>query len=204
MTRHKYQRIARLYDLLDLPFEYGRYRPLRRHVFDGLSGQVLDAGVGTRRNFEFYPAAAEVTGIDLSAAMLDRARLRRERTGANVNLAEMNVLQTAFRDHQFDAIVSTFMFCVLDDALQLPALIELRRICKTGGSIRVLEYAMPKNAWKQGVMRLWAPWVCFAYGATFDRRTEQYLAAAGLDLVEERFLYRDIIKLVVARPTAGT
>ena len=32
----KYQRIAPLYDILELPFEYGRYRRLRRLVFDGL------------------------------------------------------------------------------------------------------------------------------------------------------------------------
>jgi hypothetical protein len=49
-------------------------------------------------------------------------------------------------------------------------------------------------------MRLWAPWVRWAYGATFDRATEGYLAEAGLEAVETRFLYRDIIKLIVARP----
>jgi len=203
MSRYKYQRIARLYDLLDLPFEYRRYRPIRRHLFEGISGRILDAGVGTGRNFDFYPEGAEVTGIDLSAAMLERARQRRDLTGAPVELAEMDVLRTAFPDRQFDAIVATFLFCVLDDSLQLPALVELRRICEPGGTIRLLEYATPGDPWKRRMMRLWAPWVRFAYGATFDRRTEQYMPAAGLDIVEERFLYQDIIKLIVARP-AGT
>jgi len=32
----QYQRIAPFYDLLELPFEYARYRRLRRLVFDGL------------------------------------------------------------------------------------------------------------------------------------------------------------------------
>jgi len=49
-------------------------------------------------------------------------------------------------------------------------------------------------------MRLWAPWVRLVYGATFDRNTEQYVDAAGLELTEERFLYQDIIKLLVLRP----
>lgn len=49
-------------------------------------------------------------------------------------------------------------------------------------------------------MKLWAPWVRFAYGAEFDRNTEQYLEAAGLDLVEKKFLYKDIIKLLRVRP----
>ncbi len=46
-TKKSYNRIARLYDVFDLPFEYGRYRPIRRHVFKGLAGHILDAGVGT-------------------------------------------------------------------------------------------------------------------------------------------------------------
>ena len=41
----------------------------------------------------------------------------------------------AFPDRHFDAIVATFLFCVLDDELQLPALRELKRICKPDGVI---------------------------------------------------------------------
>jgi hypothetical protein len=35
----RYQRIAPFYDLLDLPFEYGRYRYIRPLLFQGLSGR---------------------------------------------------------------------------------------------------------------------------------------------------------------------
>ena len=88
-----YNHIARLYDILDLPFEYGRYKPLRRVLFDGLNGTLLDAGVGTGRNFPFYPDGSKVTGIDLSPAMLNRARQRREKLGIAVDLREMNVMK---------------------------------------------------------------------------------------------------------------
>ncbi len=50
-------------------------------------------------------------------------------------------------------------------------------------------------------MRLWAPWARFAYGAAFDRDTESHIAGAGFDLVERRFLFRDIIKLLVLKPS---
>jgi hypothetical protein len=52
-------------------------------------------------------------------------------------------------------------------------------------------------------MRLWAPWVRWVYGAGFDRRTEQYLPEAGLELLEMRFLHRDTIKLIIARPASA-
>ena len=49
-------------------------------------------------------------------------------------------------------------------------------------------------------MKLWAPWVRFAYGAGFDRNTESYAADAGLVLVSKRWLFRDIIKLLTLKP----
>ena len=194
-----YRSIARLYDLLDLPFERGRYAPIRPVMFAGLSGRLLDAGVGTGRNMAFYPPNAQVTGVDLSPAMLSRATARHERLGVEVELLERDICDTRLPEGHFDAAVATFLFCVLDDSLQLPALKELARIVEPGGEIRILEYQYSARPWKRFVMHLWAPWVRLAYGATFDRNTEQYLPEAGLEVVEERFLFQDIIKLIVAR-----
>lgn len=194
-----YRSIARLYDLLDLPFERGRYAPIRPVMFAGLSGRLLDAGVGTGRNMTFYPPNAEVTGVDLSPAMLSRAVVRREQLGVDVELLERDICDTRLPEGHFDAAIATFLFCVLDDSLQLPALKELSRIVRPGGEIRILEYQYSARPWKRFVMHLWAPWVRMAYGATFDRNTEQYLPEAGLEIVEERFLFQDIIKLIVAR-----
>lgn len=198
-----YDRIARLYDILDLPFEHFRYRPLRMELFDGLSGNLLDAGVGTGRNFPYYPKVCKVTGIDLSPSMLGHARSRKARLGTAVDLMEMNVLELDFPDASFDSIVSTFLFCVLDNQYQLAALQQLRRVCRPAGTIHILEYAISKNPWRRFIMKLWAPWVRFAYGAEFDRNTEQYLDGAGLELVEKKFLYKDIIKLLIVRPKGG-
>lgn len=197
-----YARIARFYDFLDYPFEYGRYRALRRILWDGLSGKLLDAGVGTGRNIEFYPKGSLVTGIDLSPSMLNRAMKRDVQTGSAADvvvLNEGNVLKTSFDDDTFDAAVSSFLFCVLDGEHQLNALKELARITKPGGEVRILEYAYSKRPLKRFGMRLWAPWVRMMYGASFDRRTEQYAEAAGLVIKEERFVFDDIIKLLVLK-----
>ena len=196
----------RLYDFLDLPFEYGRYRRLRRRMFEGLSGRLLDAGVGTGRNIAFYPDGgpdgSEVTGIDLSPAMIARARRRSEKLGRAVDLREMDVSATAFPDNHFDAVIATFLFCVLEKDQQLPALMELARVCREGGEIRLLDYVYSENPVRRFVMRLWAPWVRAVFGAAFDRDTERYIAAAGLELLERRFLVSDVIRLLVLRPKA--
>lgn len=202
-SRARYQRIAPFYDVLDLLFEYRRYRALRPHLFDGLSGSLLDAGAGTGRNIPFYPNECRVVGIDQSPAMLARASKRRIELGKRVELLEMDVLNTTFPDGRFDAIVATFLFCVLDESQQLPALRELARICKPTGQIRLLDYAYSRDPFRRFVMRLWAPWVRWAYGAAFDRNTERYIPEAGLEIVEKRFLYQDTITLIVARPSSS-
>lgn len=202
-TIETYQRIAPFYDLLDLPFEHGRYRALRPLLFEGLGGRVLDAGVGTGRNIPFYPKAATMVGIDLSPAMLARAERRRQALGAAVELRRMDVTQLDFPDGSFDAAVATFLFCVLPDALQQPALRELARVVRPGGPIRLLEYVRPRGAMRRAVTRLWEPWIAWAYGAGFDRDTERHAVAAGLEHVASRMVYDDLIKLVDARAPAG-
>ena len=121
----RYQRIAPFYDLLDLSFEYGRYRRIRPLLFEDLSGRLLDAGVGTGRNFPFYPSSASVVGIDLSPAMLARATHRAHLSPALIELKQMDVTRLDFSGAAFDAAVATFLFCVLPDELQLSACMSL-------------------------------------------------------------------------------
>ena len=111
----------------------------------------------------------------------------------------MDVTRLDFPDGHFDAAVATFLFCVLPDDMQLAALRELRRVVKPGGLIRCLEYTRPRGGLRKVMTKLWQPWVHWAYGAGFDRRTEQHIPEAGLALVESRFVHDDLIKLLAAR-----
>ena len=198
-TLDRYQRIAPLYDLLDLPFEYRRYRKIRPLLFAELSGVILEAGVGTGRNFPFYPRGTKIVGIDLSPAMLARAEGRRPSAMAEVELRQMDVTHLDFPDQIFDAAVATFLFCVLPDELQVPALKEIGRVVKRGGAIRLLEYTRPHDTVRRALTKILEPWVGWAYGASFDRRTQEHIPEAGLDLMETRFVVDDLIKLICAR-----
>jgi ubiquinone/menaquinone biosynthesis C-methylase UbiE len=195
----RYQRIAAFYDLLDLPFERRRYRALRPLLFQDLDGRLLDAGIGTGRNCEFYPPAATVSGIDSSPAMLARARDRCPTLAAGGRLYRMDVTDLGFPAASFDAAVASFLFCVLPDDAQVPALRELGRVVKPGGLIRLLEYVRPRGAWRRFMSRLWQPWIAWAYGAGFDRNTEGHVPQAGLQLVESRYVVDDLIKLLTVR-----
>jgi ubiquinone/menaquinone biosynthesis C-methylase UbiE len=198
----RYQRIAPLYDFLDGPFERRRYRELRPLLFEGMSGQLLDAGIGTGRNCEYYPPASIVTGIDTSPAMLAHARARCPTLAEGGRLYEMDVTALAFPTASFDSAVSSFLFCVLPDAQQAPALRELGRVVKPGGLIRLLEYVRPHGGLRRAITYIWQPWIAWAYGASYDRHTEERIPETGLELVESRFVVADLVKMLSLRVPA--
>jgi len=198
----RYQRIAPLYDLLDLPFERRRYQALRPLMFQNLGGRLLDAGIGTGRNCAFYPPGATVAGIDTSSAMLARARLRCPTVAAAGQLYQMDVTDLKFPSGSFDAAVATFLFCVLPNDLQVPALRELGRVVKPGGFIRILEYVRPRGSFRRIMSHIWQPWIAWAYGASFDRETEKQIPESGLEIIDSRFVVDDLLKLITVRTPA--
>lgn len=197
--RKLYKRASIYYDLLDLPMEHFRYRTLRQELWKSLSGQILDLGAGTGRNAIFYPAGSEVVTADLSPEMLERARKRIKAVGRKPNIVVADALDLKFQDGEFDACVSTFLFCVLSDELQEKALREVRRVLKPGGKIYLLEYMYSKDPLRRLWMRILSPLVEGLYGARFDRNTRKHLLEAGFKFVEERFVHADIVLKIVGQ-----
>ena len=194
----RYNRLAGLYDAVDLA-EVLYKRRARAHLFAGLEGRILDAGVGTGWSIPFYPPAAEAFGMDLSPGMLQRAQARGRRLGKPVGLAAMDLMDTGFPDACFDAVTSAFTFCTLEEAQQHPALAEMARIIKPGGELRILDYALSRRPVVRLGMRAWQVWEKAVFHGAFDRRTEHYLAPAGFTLTREQSFAGDMVRLFTAR-----
>lgn len=195
----KYERIARFYDLVDLPFELLRYQSIRPLLFRDLNGRLLDAGVGTGRNLRFYPRGSEVFAVDLSLAMLKRAGRRSKNSGATVHLLEMDLTRLAFDDNFFDAAVASFVFCTMPPNARTAALRELARVVRADGRVRLLEYAPAKSAFRRAVARVWQPWVRWAFGANLQQDIEPELARASLTVISSSYVGSSI-KLIEATP----
>jgi ubiquinone/menaquinone biosynthesis C-methylase UbiE len=200
----RYEQVARFYDLLDFPFEFLRYRHIRPLLFAGLAGRILDAGAGTGRNIPFYPSGASVTGIDFSPAMLARAASRARRHGVQMELRQMDVTRLEFPAGWFDAAVASFLFSVLPEELQVPAMRELGRVVRPAGTIRLLELAPPRSLTRRlggSPGRWFAAW---AYGASFGRAIAETMERAGLERVEVAPAGDETLKLFTARVPVGT
>jgi phosphatidylethanolamine/phosphatidyl-N-methylethanolamine N-methyltransferase len=106
--------------------------------------RVLEVGVGTGINTSLYPKKCHVTGIDLSASMLERARERVAREGLkHVRLLEMDAARLTFADDTFDIVYAPYLVSVVPDPVQVVR--EMRRVCRTGGKIIILNHFRSKN-----------------------------------------------------------
>ena len=96
--------------------------------------QILDAGCGSGPLFAaLRDRGATVTGIDLSAGMLEQARLR---LGPDANLQVADLAEPLpFPDDSFDDVVASLVLHYLRD--WGPTLAEVRRVLKTGGRLIV-------------------------------------------------------------------
>jgi demethylmenaquinone methyltransferase/2-methoxy-6-polyprenyl-1,4-benzoquinol methylase len=114
---------------------------------------VLDVATGTglvARELVRQKECA-VVGIDQSPEMLAAAR---ERTrGLEVELLEARAEQLPFQGNAFDALTFTYLLRYVDDPGA--TLRELARVVRPGGTIAMLEFALPRGVWRP----LWELWV---------------------------------------------
>ena len=194
----KYNRIAPIYELTDLPFELLFFRKWRKEALSGLSGRVLEAGIGTGRNLKYYPAGCSVTGIDYSERMLEKAR-DKAREMKNVTLLLMNAENLEFPDNSFDYIVVTFVLCSVSDPLR--ALKEMRRVLEPSGEMIAIEYVRSSNhliAWFEDLIN---PVVCFLTGDNMNRKTIENIKKAGFKIKQiKNLIFEDFFKTVRAKP----
>ncbi len=134
-----YDKIAKVYDLTFGPTLHpGRLIALERMGIKP-GDKVLEVGVGTGINVALYPEHCQVTGIDFSALMLEKAHERVVKKGVtNVRLQEMDAANLTFADDTFDIVYAPYVISVVSDPVRVVN--EMRRVCKPGGKIVILNH----------------------------------------------------------------
>jgi len=197
-TKRRYNRVAPVYDLMEGLVEMSRYSKWRELLWSKVEGsKTLEVGVGTGKNFPYYPAHAKITAIDFSEKMLSRARQRAEKHRVEVDLQQMDVQNLRFEDHAFDTVVATFVFCSVPDPIK--GLMEIERVCKPGGKVLLLEHVLSANRILAWLMNLVNPIVVRAMGPNINRRTVENVSSSGLKVEKVTNLAAGIFKLIEAR-----
>ncbi len=198
-VKARYDRISPYYDLIEFLLEKVVFRRWRKMLFDSSDGDtILEVGVGTGKNFDFYPPGKRITAIDFSPGMLSKARRRAIRKHVGVDILGMDVQDLQFDDRSFDMVVATFVFCSVPDPIR--GLREIKRVCKKGGRIILLEHVRPGGRFLGEIFDVLNPITVKSMGVNINRNTVENMERASLHIVEKRDLFRDIVKLIVARP----
>jgi phosphatidylethanolamine/phosphatidyl-N-methylethanolamine N-methyltransferase len=176
-----YEKLASVYDLTFGPTLHpGRVQALQRmQVHPG--DKILEVGVGTGINCAMYPSNTEITGIDFSDSMLEKARERVARKGlTNVRLLQMDAQDLKFEDNSFDIVYAPYLISVVPDPVKVAT--EMRRVCKPGGRIIFLNHFLSPNKLLSKAERSISP-LTVHIGFKSDLDLPAFLAQADLQPV---------------------
>lgn len=183
-----------LYDYFMYFLEKFFLKRRRIRLLKGLSGKVLEVGVGTGVNFEHYSQDAEVTGIEPSPHMLPYAIKKKEvllfpnrftllHTGCGY--PEMEKM---FEPESLDAVVCTLVLCTIPDPGL--ALERFKKWLKPGGRLLILEHIRAHNHYAGKIQDALNPaWSLVAEGCQLNRPTDKMLAESGFRLLRHDRFY---------------
>jgi len=183
-----YARWAPIYDLVfGAVFDPGRKASIA--AAERIGGRILEVGVGTGLSLPDYSWSNRLTGVDLSAPMLRKAKARAaEHRLTNVDgLAVMDAQHLGFADGAFDVVVAQYVITAVPDPEA--TLDEFVRVVKPGGEIILVNHLGAESglraAFEQGIAPLgrrlgWRP------EFRFERVAQWAARHSGVRFLERR------------------
>ncbi|MEJ2141098.1 MAG: class I SAM-dependent methyltransferase [Gammaproteobacteria bacterium] len=133
MLKYSYSLLAPVYDLIVSRATL----PMRKQSLEQLGDindkSILLAGIGTGLDIPLLPKGANYSGIDLTPAMLNKARTYNK----DIDLKLGNVMQLPYADQQFDIVIMHLILAIVEKP-EL-ALKEAARVTRPGGQILILD-----------------------------------------------------------------
>ncbi|MFZ3238481.1 MAG: class I SAM-dependent methyltransferase [Stellaceae bacterium] len=205
-TIRTYRLFSGSYDIFFGPvFHPGRKEAVR--IANDRPGQrILEVGVGTGLSLPHFRPDSRVTGIDVSAEMLEKAKRRTERMGLThvAGLHVMDAENLDFADNSFDAVLALYVASVVPDPARFAA--EMRRVCIPGGTIVVVNHFTSENAAARFMERRLAH-LARHIGFHADFPFETFQQASRLSIREVRpsnlLGYWKLLRCVNEKPASG-
>lgn len=183
-----YSRWAPVYDLVfGAVFERGRQAAIE--AAERIGGRILEVGVGTGISLPDYAPENTLCGVDISDAMLSKARERVEKLGlANVEgLWVMDAEHLNFPDDSFDVVIAQYVVTTVPNPEA--TLDEFARVLKPGGEIVLVSRVGAEAGLRHALEKWFAP-AARKLGWRTEFAWERYAQWAaqskGVRLVERR------------------
>jgi ubiquinone/menaquinone biosynthesis C-methylase UbiE len=180
-----YQRHAANYDA---SMRSNTLDDMRANLFSRAIGDVLELGIGTGATLKHYAGISSLTGLDLSEAMISKAREKASDVSFKTDFRVQDFQTLGFESASFDTVTSSLGLCGIPDPQRL--FLEVRRVLRPGGKLLALEHVRPPNAFLGLLADAINPvWEHFT-GCYPNRRTKDLLENAGfkVNVLERHYL----------------
>jgi ubiquinone/menaquinone biosynthesis C-methylase UbiE len=131
----------------------------RRKVVPLAKGRVLEIGVGSGLNLQFYDSSNvdHIWGLDPSARMRKMAAKRAQNLQFEVDFIGLSGNEIPLEENSVDTVLVTYTMCTIPDLVQ--ALSEMRRVLKPGGELIFCEHGRAPDAdirrWQEQLNPIW-------------------------------------------------
>jgi ubiquinone/menaquinone biosynthesis C-methylase UbiE len=201
-------RVRRIYDRNPAAYDRGSVlterllAERRRKVGEIVRGRLLDIGFGTGLSLPHYPPSVDVVGIDASLGMLRFGRSEAARLGRPVQLVEMDAEHLAFADRTFDSVAFNLCLCTIADPER--AVREAVRVARPGAPMAFLEHVRSHLLPVALLQDAASPLLLALEQDHFNRRTEETIRRAGVEVISVERFALGFFNLIVGRAPKAT
>jgi SAM-dependent methyltransferase len=171
---------------------------LRQQPFVQATGEVLDVACGYGMNFAYLTNATHITSVEFSPVMLNMAKPYARRLGRDITLVEGDAEALDFPDGRFDTVVSALSTCSFLHPIK--ALQEMRRVCKPGGRILLIEHGRSTWEWIGRYQDRHVDTMIVHGGCHWNQEPQELVQAAGPRIVAAQRIGLGIFHTIQAMP----
>ncbi|MCG2581199.1 MAG: class I SAM-dependent methyltransferase [Marinobacter sp.] len=176
--------------IIDRTCSVGQVMKLRSQVVPMAKGVVLEVGMGSAINLEFYnpDTVSLVYGLEPSEGMRRKAQGNLGRSPVKVEWLDLPGEKIPLPDDSVDTVLLTFTLCTIPD--WQAALEQMKRVLRPDGELLFLEHGEScDHGVRKWQHRITPAWKTVAGGCHLNRPIADLLREAGFDILELENLY---------------
>ncbi len=176
--------------LIDIAMRNKDTARLRAEWISRARGEVLEIGIGSGLNLEFYsPEVRRVYGVDPSAELQQMARKRVGKSPVEVKfLSQSAEERLPLPNASIDTAIVTWTLCSIPNPSE--ALQQAKRVLKPTGRLIFVEHGRSSDpgvvVWQDRVTPVWKQ---IGGGCHLNRKIDDLITGAGFQIVELRTNY---------------
>ncbi len=195
ITQAKWDKLAPRFDSMAAKGAEARWKPFKQKLFANMEGRILFLALGTGLDIPTFPKGQDITAIDISPRMIERAQERLAAYDGTIDARVMDVHEMPFAEESFDQVFTACTFCSVPNPVE--GLKALRRVLKPGGQLFMFEHTGSHFYPFRGMMNLMTL-LTEKIGPAMNRDTVANVRAAGFEIVEVDNVFLDVVKTIKA------